>query len=60
MCLIVLWIFVELTLNFIIVVLGKAPKARKNTDGGVLRLRLTEGKNPRYRNINKTKAPKGR
>ena len=51
LCLIVLWIFVELTLNFIIVVLGKAPKARKNTDGGA---------NPRYRNINKTKAPKGR
>jgi len=36
---------------FFISVRGKAPKVRKNTDGGV---------NPRYRNINKTKAPKGR
>ena len=35
----------------VISVRGKAPKVRKNTDGGV---------NPRYRNINKTKAPKGR
>ena len=33
---------------------------RKTTDGGVFRLRLSEAKNPRYRNINKTKAPKGR
>ncbi len=40
---------------FIIDVRGKAPKARKNTDGGVLRLRLTEGKNPRNKRINKTK-----
>ena len=39
---------------------GKAPEVRKNTDGGVLRLRLTEGKTPRYRSINKTKTPRGR
>ena len=38
----------------------QAPRVRKNTDGGSVRLRLTEGKNPRYGNINKTKAPKGR
>ena len=31
----------------IVAVRGKAPKVRKNTDGGVFRLRLTEGKNPR-------------
>ena len=31
----------------IIAVRGKAPKVQKNTDGGVFRLRLTEGKNPR-------------
>ena len=30
---------------------GKAPEVRKNTDGGA---------NPRYRSINKTKAPRGR
>ena len=30
---------------------GKAPEVRKNTDGGA---------NPRYRSINKTKAPMGR
>ncbi len=30
-----------------IAVRGKAPKVRKTTDGGVFRLRLTEGKNPR-------------
>ena len=36
---------------YYISVRGKAPKVRKNTDGGA---------NPRFRNINKTKAPKGR
>ena len=30
--------------SYIIAVRGKAPKVRENTDGGVLRLRLTEGK----------------
>ena len=38
-----------------IAVRGKAPKARKTTDGGGLRLRLSEAKNPRYKRINKTK-----
>ena len=33
--------------SYIIAVRGKAQKVRENTDGGVLRLRLTEGKNPR-------------
>ena len=45
---------------YYISVRGKAPKVRKNTDGGAFRLRLSEAKNPRFRNINKTKAPKGR
>ena len=45
----------EKNLYNIIAVRGKAPEVRKNTDGGVLRLRLTEGKNPRYRSINRTK-----
>ena len=39
----------------IIAVRGKAPKVRQTTDGGELRLRLTEGKNPRNKRINKTK-----
>jgi len=34
---------------------SKVPKGRETTDGGVLRLRLTEGKNPRDKRINKTK-----
>ena len=34
---------------------SKVPKGRETTDGGVLRLRLTEGKNPRNMRINKTK-----
>ena len=38
---------------------GKAPKARQTTDGGVLRLRLSEAKNPRANCINKTKPRKG-
>ncbi len=34
---------------------SKVPKGRETTDGGVLRLRLSEGKNPRDKRINKTK-----
>ena len=45
----------EKNLYNIIDVRGKASEVRKNTDGGVLRLRLSEAKNPRYKFINKTK-----
>ena len=38
---------------------GKAPKARQTTDGGDVRLRLSEAKNPRDKWINKTKPRMG-
>ncbi len=34
---------------------SKVPKGRETTDGGELRLRLSEAKNPRNKRINKTK-----